>query len=406
MMQRYILLLGLSLFLTTGFVLSAEKTSSDTTFNSALKKDMEVVFGPKNQDQLAAANDYTNWVNELHRHLVASNDSFAIAMTLAARVSAVQNAGLMANINQDESSQMQLQDLSYQPIADALNLLIAQKDLSPAALNIMSGLCFDTKLKDFCHANVLIEKRMQIDSNNLQTYLRPFAIASEANNQQSMAKMITLMANSQFSHTVLFITPEMNLLLDRFMANNPVPQSFINTMIKDYQQLSGLSPTAKAQLSEFMPGYMPHYVKYSFGFLNEFPPYRPLLNCCQSNRIKVNQCRDIAQIMIQQSNSMIDKALGHSLLIATYEVQGDAEGVAAAKQLNDQFKTTYECLQELAKAEYFMDAYFDSDYHAIQQQANDEFRRLIDMANYRYKKLTAQGNEKATNPTTCLNNQM
>ncbi|MCX7554494.1 hypothetical protein OS175_11425 [Marinicella sp. S1101] len=405
-MQKHTIIMALGLFGLSALSANADESLSDDSNNPALKNDMGVVFGPKDQDQLAAAKDYSQWVNELYRYLVASDDSFAIAMTLAARLSSAQNASLIVNINQDESAQDKLQNLSYQPIADALNLLLTQDNLTPEAMNILSGLCFNEKLKDYCHANVLIEKRLQLDSENLQSYLQSFALASEANNQQAMAKLIALMANSQFSHTVLFITPEMNQMIDQFMANNPVPESFIESMIRDYQQLSGLSPAAKTQLPQLMPAYMPHYVKYSFGFLNEFPPYRPVLNYCKSNRIKVDQCSKIAQIMIQKSNSMIDKALGHSLLIATYEVQGDNQGVAAANKMNDQFRASYECLQDLAKAEYFMDDYFDSQYHKIQQQANDEYSRLIAMAEYRYQKFSAQGHKGMTNPTTCLNSQM
>ena len=65
--------------------------------------------------------------------------------------------------------------------------------------------------------------------------------------------------------------------------------------------------------------------------MNDMPPYRPLLDYCQINIEAVNHCRDIAQIMIQKSNAMIDKGIGHAILIATYELERDAAGIEASK---------------------------------------------------------------------------
>ena len=234
-----------------------------------LKNDLGVLFKEKTSlTEKNAAVEYAQWSEQLHQHLANSGDAFAQAMVLASRVSAVQNSQLMAKINKKAELEQQLSELSYQPIADALNLLIAQDDLSPDTMDILTHVCFYAAIKDHCHANVLLQKRMRQDSDNLQVFLRPFELAGKANNAEAMRNLVTLMANSEISRSVLFITPKMNQLIDEFLAENPVPQSTIDLMVADYKKLSGVSESTKKQLDELMPKYMPFYTKAPF-FLYE-----------------------------------------------------------------------------------------------------------------------------------------
>ncbi len=391
-----------SLFVSTTSAQTEKKTD---TISAEFKNDMAVVFGKKDSAQKTAALEYALWTDELQKYLLDSDDDFAKAITLAAKVSTVQNSKLIAKINQNNKLEQQLNDLSYQPIADALNMLLTQNDLSADALDVLSDVCFNKEIKDHCHTNILLQKRMQADSDNLQVYLRPFAMSTQANNHSTSEKLLALMANTKKSKTTLLITPETNLLIDQFLADNPVPKSYIEGMIIDYKKLSGVSAATKAKLIDLMPNYMPAFVKNSLRHLNDLPPYKPLMDYCKKHATVVVQCRDIARIMIQKSNSMIDKGIGHAVLIASFEATGDIAGAKSAKELSDQFKTSYKCIQKLGSGPHFMDNYFDPTYQKITMETTDEYEMIIQLAEYRYKKLKAQGDESAVDPNTCFDNQ-
>lgn len=365
--------------------------------------DMAVAFGEKSAERQASETAFAAWSSALNQYLLASGDAFTQATTLAMMLSGIQNAETWAKMHDQQQQVDALNDISYQPLADLLNQWVAKPDLSAETFDILTGICFNPKMQDHCHANVLFENRMEHDTANLQAYLRPFEVAVKANNQQSMLVLIQLMAASEYSKKPLGISEKMASLIDEFIANNPIPQSAIDNMISDYQKLSGISPEKKAQLSELMPGYMPIFIKLSFNHLNDAPPYKTVLDYCQSNLAALQSCRDISEIMIQNSNSMIDKGVGHSLLIASFELERNQVGIEAAQQLNQKFRQTYECLRDLSKDKYFIDSYFNPAYQKITFSSTDEFATLIQLAELRFQNLTAQGDETAVNPDSCFN---
>ncbi|VAW46907.1 hypothetical protein MNBD_GAMMA02-363 [hydrothermal vent metagenome] len=381
-----------------------EQTESDksTYAKDNLKNDLAVAFGEKSIERQTSEKEFAAWGKKLKEFLMASDDDFAQASTLAKMISNLQTASMLAKLHNKNDQVDALNDLSYQPFADLLNQMIAKAELSAVALDILTKVCFTREMADHCHANVLLEKRMQQDTANLQAYLRPFDIAAKANNTKSMHQLIQLMAASQYSRTPLGITDNMSTLIDAFIANNPIPQSAVDNMITDYQKLSGISPEKKTQLDELMPAYMSTFIKSSFFNLNDFPPYKPILSYCQTNIDAVTYCRDITQIMIQKSNSMIDKAMGHSLLIATYELERNQVGIDATTQLNEKFRQTYKCIGDLGSGKYFIDDYFDPELQKITFNATDEYQMMIQQAELRYRNLKAQGDINATNPDSCF----
>ena len=383
--------------------IQSNELNNSTLTKDNLKNDMAVAFAEKSVERQASETAFAAWGMKLNEHLIASEDDFSQAMALAKMVSGVETASMLAKLHDNTEQVAALNDLSYQPLADLLNQLINKPELSAATLDILTNICFKPAIQDHCHANVLLQKRMQQDTANLQAYLRPFALAVKANNTQTMQQLIQLMAAaSQYSRIPLGIDDTMESLIDAFIAENPIPQSAVDNMISDYRQLSGLSPEKKAQLDDLMPAYMPALIKFSFNYLNDVPPYKPLLQYCQSHLAALNACRDITEIMIKNSNSMIDKGVGHSLLIATYELQRNQAGINAAKQLNEKFRNAYECVRDLTKDKYFIDNYFDPEYQKINLTATDELERLIQLAELSHQIRLSQGDGTAVNPDSCF----
>ncbi len=381
---------------------TAVENQNNTVNKENFNHDMAVVFAEKLVERKTSEVAFAAWGMKLNEHLIASGDDFSQAMALAKMVSGLETGKMLATLHEDTAQVDALNELSYQPLADLLNQLINQPELSAAAMDILTSICFNPEVQDYCHANVLLEKRMQQDTANLQAYLRPFALAAKANNAQTMQQLIQLMAASQYSRVPLGINDTMESLIDGFIADNPIPQSAIDNLISDYQQLSGISSEKKAQLDELMPAYMPAFIKFSFNYLNDVPPYKPLLQYCQSNLAALNACRDITEVMIQNSNSMLDKGVGHSLLIATYELERNQAGINAAQQLNEKFRNTYECVRDLTQDRYFIDNYFNPEYQKINLTSTDELETLIKLAELNHQKRLAQGDETAVNPDSCF----
>lgn len=382
----------------------AAENKKDTYSKENLNNDMAVAFGEKSTERQASEIEFAKWSLKLNEFLLTSDSDFAQAMTLAKMISGIESAEMMAKMHDKQDQADALNDLSYQPIADAVNQLIAKPELSSATFDILTSICFKPVLIDHCHANVLLQKRMIQDTKNLQAYLRPFDLAVKTNTNKTVNNLIQIMAASEFSQSQQGLNnPGLNTLIDDFIANNPIPQSATDNLITDYRKISGLSPTKKAQLEELMPNYMPVYIKFSYLYLNDVPPYKTVLNYCQTNIAAVPYCRKIAQIMIQQSNSMIDKGVGHSLLIATFELERDQAGIKAAQQLNDDFRQSYECIGELTSEKYFIDNYFDPEYQKINFNSSDEFETSIQLAELRYRNLKAAGDKNAVNPDSCFN---
>ncbi|MGJ8664723.1 MAG: hypothetical protein ACSHWU_13795, partial [Marinicella sp.] len=275
-------------------------------------------------------------------------------------------------------------------------------DSSVEALNIMTKVCYEEEIAPMCNTNALLDKRMLANSDNLQAFLRPFAVAKQANKPELMSQIVQLMSVTKHSHTPLTLTPAMNDLIDTFLQENPTPDEVLESQINEYKQLTGISDSMKARLQEELPTYMPTLIKTSYHFLTDLPSYKPLMTYCQTTFSAIKNCRKIAEIMIQKSNTMIDKGLGHAILIASFEVEQNQDGIIVAEQLNKKFRQGYECILKLNQTEYYIDDYFDPDYQKIQRQVTDEYEKIIQLADKRYRDLLAQGDTTAVNPETCF----
>lgn len=392
-----ITLSGLLIFISCQLFAKQKDEISDE-----LKQDLKIIFGKPSENQQAANAIAAQWRLDLNEYLMASDDDLAQIMSLASTLAGIQQSKMMAKVHNNTNQMAVLEQINYQPFATVLNQMIAESKNSVAALNIMTKLCYEKEIAPLCNTNALLDKRMLANSENLQVYLRPFAVANQINDVKLMAQLVQLMANTRYSQTPLSITPVMNDLIDEFINANPVSPEVIQNQIEEYKQLSGISDKMKSQLDEAIPAYMPMLIKSSYQFLTDMPPYKPLLKYCQTNLTAVKSCRKIAEIMIRKSNTLIDKGMGHAVLIASFEAENNEAGIIAAQNLNKQFRQGYECILKLSQTEYFIDDYFDPVYQTINNQAKDEYEKLIQLADWRYGKLLTAGNEEAINPETCF----
>ena len=396
------LLTALSLLSTTTSAQTEPESEPKPGLNEAHINDMKTLLGPRTESQQAAVAAEAAWFRSLFEFITASGDDYSLAAILAKQLGSFKTNQLMAKIQQDQDTSDALNDTSFQPLADALNLLIAQTELSPEALDVMTALCMDEHLKDHCHANVLLEKRMRTDGFNLHAYWRPFDVARQSNNTVLQGRLLELMTLANRSHSFHYIKPTLINLIDQFMTTNPFPELATNHLMATYRQMSGLSDEKKQQLEQLMPAYLPSYVKWSFNYINDVPPYKSLIDYCQTNDQQIEACNKVADTLINASNNIMDKGMGYTLKIATAEQSGNPQDLKKAQQAHDQFKTSYQCLVELTRNEHHMDDFFNPTYRQINLEPIGEFEKLKKLAALRYQQRQAAGDKNAVDPASCL----
>ena len=99
---------------------------------------------------------------------------------------------------------------------------------------------------------------------------------------------------------------------------------------------------------------------------------------------------------------MIDKIIGHKLVVLAYESIGNQDEIDQAQLQFDQYKASYECIADLLHGDHFIDNHFNPAFQAITHNATDEFQMMQDHAQLRYRNLTAQGDKNAIDPNSCL----
>ena len=102
---------------------------------------------------------------------------------------------------------------------------------------------------------------------------------------------------------------------------------------------------------------------------------------------------------------MLDKIIGHKLVVFAQESIGNQAEIDHAQQQFDQYKASYECITDLLHGDHFIDNQFDPEFQAITHNATDEYQMMKDHAQLRYRNLTAQGDANAIDPNSCFTNQ-
>ena len=109
----------------------------------------------------AAETEYMVWFNQLNEHWLKSDDSYEETM------------GLAAMVNGGKADKAQYSSELKQAHATILNNIIKQDQLSSMTLPLLVQLCFDEVLVEYCNQSTLLDKQLQQNPENLNSYLHP-----------------------------------------------------------------------------------------------------------------------------------------------------------------------------------------------------------------------------------------
>ncbi|TDR22416.1 hypothetical protein [Marinicella litoralis] len=331
-------------------------------------------------EQLAAAeDDFSKWFNQLNEHLINSNNSAEKVMGLAAII----NATLSEN---NQGVDAMVTDKLLKNLSDIMNEIINQDDLSETTLDMLASWCFRPKLKVYCDHDALLDKQLKGSPDNLNVYLMPLNIALEQQDQTLIMQIIGRMSEAKRSHHSHYITPEFSQMIDQYIAENPIPTSYVAAFKDDKALLSGLSLEKQGQADALINAYFPTSIKMSYVFLNTTPAFRPLYQVCQSNKATFVQCLQITQILINQSNSLIARGVGYATLMAMHESRGKADLLKTVGEKHEAYKAKVQCLSRTVQTVNFIENFLDPAYQKINLQPIDELERKQQLAEYVYNK--------------------
>jgi len=242
--------------------------------------------------------DFNRWFNQLNEHLLDANDNYQKVMGLTAIINGTiseNNQGIDATDTNKLLSNLSL----------LMNKIIQQDDLSDSTMELLVSWCFKPQIKSFCDLNSLLDKQLKQSPNNLNVYLVPLNIALEQQDQPLVNQIIALMALAKNSYHSHFISPEFNHIIDQYIAQNPIPETYVAAFKDDKALLSGLPHKLHDQIDSLIAAYFPTAIKMSYVYLNTTPEFKPLYEVCQSTKDLLPQCLQITQTLINHSNTLI-----------------------------------------------------------------------------------------------------
>ncbi|MCB1584038.1 MAG: hypothetical protein KDI92_13315 [Xanthomonadales bacterium] len=335
--------------------------------------------------------EYTLWFNQLNQYLLDSEDSYEVAMG----VSALLNGALQMPKNNG----MKNQDLLPQ-LGSVLNELIAQKDLKPETLDLLIVWCFKAAIVNNCHRERLLEKHQQSQPDNMHVYFKPLQIAVEENNQNLGLSTIARMSQAKNNHRTIHTTEQFNKTIDNYIENNPLPESYLNYLSTD-KNLSNLT-NEKVKVDDLAIKNMAKAaIKTAYAMFYEQPDLNPLYFLCKTNMELLQQCLNITETLIKNSNTITATGLGYAISMGIYESQNNKPMFDEVKKKQESYKQLIECLSLATLSPNPVNEIFDPKYQQIQLENISEFDRIKYLAQYVYEK-HKDDNPEQINPATCF----
>jgi hypothetical protein len=308
--------------------------------------------------------------------------------------------GLAAMVNGGKADQAQYSNELKQAHGAVLNNIIKKDELSNMTLQLLLQLCFEDVLAEYCNQSTLLDKQLEQDSENINSYLMPLKIAIDQDDSPLIFRLLQLMSAAKHSQLNYFITPEFDAAIDSYIEANPIPASYITAFKDDEALLSGID---KKGLDQKIKNYFPTSIKQSYVFLKSLPEFRPLYELCKGKVDLLENCLKITQILINHSDSMVAKGMGYSMLMSIHEGYGKTELFETVKAKHDAYKAQIMCLSKASQSTNFMADFLDPEYQRISLLPTNEFEKMQQMANFIYNKYK-DVNPNLIDPKSCNKN--
>jgi len=154
-----------------------------------------------------------------------------------------------------------------------------------------------------------------------------------------------------------------------------------------------------------MSDYMLLVIKIGYNMVRgSSTSYKSLIKVCE-NKAYYSACLDIADILINQSHSLISKSLGYKIKINTAKIFGNKTEADMFESQLESFKSHYECLGNMSNEMNIYDMNLShEDIKISVSRDKGDMAGLYHVAKIIYEEAIENGDHDAEsrNPDSCL----
>ena len=273
-----------TLFIVTILFVSMS-SASEFEDKEIMKHNLEVIMQEKAAEIKQAELEYNLWNNGLNKYLFEHIDPNI-------RVLGVRYLIRMAEGLADEYSAQVIEN--QESIEELINELVSDKDISPQALIVLESICQSKKYTRKCDEKLLSKTRIEIEPDNINSYLSLLDRAVKANDVIYTNEVLTMMAQAKYNNNHYYVMPELETAIREYEKQNPFPQSYIETNKAMYAELIGFSDSKLQDMFDNMQEYMLFGLLIGYKLAIPMPNYAPIKTTCKTDLTASENCLKIA----------------------------------------------------------------------------------------------------------------
>ncbi|MEZ5497250.1 MAG: hypothetical protein R3F25_10585 [Gammaproteobacteria bacterium] len=298
--------------------------------------------------------------------------------------------------------------LDYQELGEMIDYIVENNQLSTRSLMIVAKICgFNQEMFNYCNFKAINKKLIQSEPKNLAVYLISLSKSFDNSDEEKIIEIIKKMSKSEYTDTHFISSQELEKAIEQYIKSNPIPTKFIDEDIKQITNLT--TAVSKDVIKSIGDNYDNYFIATNnmmFSLIGPFPSLRAITQICKHYEQLAPECEKIANVMINQSKTMIFPMLGHAIKSEMLTHYYSPEQIEKNTSAYQKLKSQSSCMTEIRmKKEHLLDEYLDPQYYNQWKKfvlAEGEFEAMKKMAKINYQKQLDMGNENAINPQTCF----
>lgn len=305
----------------------------------------------------------------------------------------------LANLNMFYGHRMD--DTQIRPLLSAekklslIKQLLESQSAQHSSLIKAQEICSKGDVADLCSHDVIQQKLEESDPDNLMVYLHPLQQAFNDQDDELAEAILERMSQTTHAKSLFQVSTAYADAVQLFMQNNPMPSNSDDQ--KYFEEL--LLDSADLNIDELNHASLMMGERLGSSLFG--PAYRPLSQACEVIPTVKDDCINVAQILIDKSDSIMNTMFGYSVLIKMHEVAGDEKALVMAQKQKKAFDDYWQCLGKAQAVNDGMDLFHDAKLQDMFLNGTNEAKYFEEMALYLYDKYSAEGFEDLTDPRSC-----
>lgn len=366
---------------------------------------MKAVFNESPISLTLIQTESRNWKQKWWEAMFRSGDDYLQALTLF-RISSIVNGHQRslkkAILNKDNAFKRPAFDpeqAQYQVQQFIASMATSNRPLSADSILLLIEAC---QAEYGCPLSLLQQKQIEIDGNNLITYLLPFAkLVHNSAPKEQQSRLLKKMANAEFADSYNYISNRLVAATLKHVEQNPVPEAVLEehaaTIGSDYNTLEKSHKEQDFIMNNLIS------IHYSFNV----HPIGTVYKFCENNPEQLENCLKLSNLLIKKSGNSAFVMMGHNIKATLLQSQGKLEQARQVKEQKKRLEKQLLCVLE--SIDYFgtingMSKPVLTLLYLSQRKTNrtNEFADIKQRAYFIYQQRKVQNLQHLTDPHSCL----